>query len=199
VANHPNTDYLFFVADGSGGHAFASTLEEHNRNVANWRRLVSAEEASAAAEVDSETPGTAETGAESGASATAVVEPPAEGAPAAEPPATAQTLPDISVEAPVAEAAAEPLPDATAEAETAPEPVPGPAAVPVPQPKPAALAAVTVEPPAAETETSAGGQVPVAKPGQKPAPEVAMVDLEPGSLVKVDGKLVAIPVPNPRR
>ncbi len=37
--NPDTTEYLFFVADGTGGHAFATTLEEHNINVAKWRAL----------------------------------------------------------------------------------------------------------------------------------------------------------------
>lgn len=40
AALHPaDTPYVFFVADGSGGHAFAETIEEHNRNVAKWRKI----------------------------------------------------------------------------------------------------------------------------------------------------------------
>jgi len=36
VLNPEKTAALFMVADGTGGHAFADTLEEHNANVAKW-------------------------------------------------------------------------------------------------------------------------------------------------------------------
>lgn len=39
VLNPDETDALFFVADGTGGHAFAKTLREHERNVAKWRKI----------------------------------------------------------------------------------------------------------------------------------------------------------------
>ncbi len=40
AALHPaQTDDLYFVADGSGGHAFAATYEEHLANVAKWRQI----------------------------------------------------------------------------------------------------------------------------------------------------------------
>ncbi|WP_421723309.1 endolytic transglycosylase MltG [Bauldia sp.] len=45
VANPSRTRDLFFVADGTGGHAFAETYEEHLRNVARWREIEAAQPA----------------------------------------------------------------------------------------------------------------------------------------------------------
>ena len=39
VLNPAETEAIFFVADGTGGHIFARTLREHNNNVANWRKI----------------------------------------------------------------------------------------------------------------------------------------------------------------
>jgi len=39
TANPAETDELYFVADGTGGHAFATSYEAHQRNVARWREI----------------------------------------------------------------------------------------------------------------------------------------------------------------
>ncbi len=39
VLDPPQSDDLYFVADGAGGHAFAATLADHDRNVQHWRQI----------------------------------------------------------------------------------------------------------------------------------------------------------------
>jgi UPF0755 protein len=39
VLKPAKTKDLYFVADGSGGHAFAASLDEHNKNVVKWRQV----------------------------------------------------------------------------------------------------------------------------------------------------------------
>ena len=45
VLNPLQTDYIFFVASGSGDHVFSSTIQEHNASVARYRSLMRAKEA----------------------------------------------------------------------------------------------------------------------------------------------------------
>lgn len=49
VLNPAETDDLYFVADGTGGHVFASSLDEHQSNVRAWRDYVKAKKAEEAA------------------------------------------------------------------------------------------------------------------------------------------------------
>ncbi|MEM1140763.1 MAG: endolytic transglycosylase MltG, partial [Pseudomonadota bacterium] len=45
VLNPPSTTDFYFVADGTGGHVFAQTLAQHQKNVANWRKIEKARKA----------------------------------------------------------------------------------------------------------------------------------------------------------
>ncbi len=64
VANPSRTKEFYFVADGTGGHVFAETLDQHLHNVARWRQIESDRAAaSAAAAVTGNPPGTASQGA----------------------------------------------------------------------------------------------------------------------------------------
>jgi len=74
-----NTNVIYFVANGTGGHAFASTLEEHNANVKKWRAQNG--------EADTQTPAAAATAPATDPAATVA---PAAAAPA---PATATPAP----------------------------------------------------------------------------------------------------------
>lgn len=67
---------VYFVADGTGGHAFAETLEQHNRNVANWRRI-ERERGQADPQRDRATMGDAPTGTATPAGANQAPNPPA--------------------------------------------------------------------------------------------------------------------------
>lgn len=85
VANPAKTKDLYFVADGTGGHVFAETLEQHNRNVARWREI-EADARQRASQGGNANPSGTGTGTGTGTTAPAT-------APAATPPAAGQRAP----------------------------------------------------------------------------------------------------------
>lgn len=56
AANPAQTGDLYFVADGAGGHVFADTLEQHNRNVLRWRQIERENKEKGAPSIDHATP-----------------------------------------------------------------------------------------------------------------------------------------------
>ena len=90
VLRPAKTKDLYFVADGSGGHIFAPTLDEHNKNVVAWRKIEreirarEAAEAAAKAAEEQAAGTTADGGALTGAApAGEAAVPPAQAAPPA--------------------------------------------------------------------------------------------------------------------
>jgi UPF0755 protein len=201
------TKDLYFVADGSGGHVFAETLDQHRVNVRKWREIEKnrnqggeetpvMDEAEASGDAVSAQP--AETAPQTTTADT--------GADATQVPATGQQesttgLPAVDnnagaggTGAPEPEADAENQatpPQKTSQGATAEAAVPAP--LPRPRPENLGAKAATDQPDATpQTDaTTAGDQT-------KTTLAEAVLDLKPGSVIQGAKGLIPIPVPKPR-
>jgi UPF0755 protein len=202
------TKDLYFVADGSGGHVFAATLEEHRANVRKWRAIEKQrnqngeevpvmDEESAAAGTGTDT-APAETAAGNApapsAADNAVTGAPAE-APQPAPDSTAQVqqsqdsgMPSLSgIDTPALEAT---TPEAQGDDGTSQAGAPAkPATVPIPRPRPEGIAPFTTA--AATPEAASPAETPPTGDAD------AALDLKPGSVIKGAKRLIPIPEPKP--
>ena len=126
VLNPPDTNYIFFVADGNGGHNFAVTLDQHNTNVQNWKAGLTKNRFEAKP-ISKDAPPTpvAKTPIMKEVQISEPVldeeDAPVVDAPAGETTAPAETLPAPSVPVPAESGAVAPPPDAAKPAEEKPE------------------------------------------------------------------------------
>jgi UPF0755 protein len=199
VLNPQDTEYLYFVADGSGGHAFSTTLEEHNRNVKAWRKRkdgtgsddepVIETPAAEVAPVDLNAP-----------LADTVSPPPALVPPALEPEATPPSATPPAATPPEAQSIPEPD-SATVTPPTAVTPKPAiPESSPPEPEKPAAEPQNSTQPPAPEaTPPEPEKPAAAAEPDTPPEPPAAKPPPKPGSVISIDGKPVAVPKRKPKR
>ncbi len=208
VLNPIKSDELYFVADGTGGHVFASNIKEHRANVKHWRQ-VERDQRDAAAQ-DSSAPDA------SGAAPVDAAQRPSSApdrqAAEAAAPATAEAPPNPAEQATAtAEATPKPAEQATATAEATPKPAEQATATAEATPKPAEQATATAEAPkpaepAADAHAAAAVPSDLAVPSAaapKPAngmPEFAEIArVEPGKIVRIAGRLVPFPRPRPPR
>jgi UPF0755 protein len=178
VLNPPDTKDLYFVADGTGGHAFAETLEQHRANVENWRKIEKARKEDAEAEAIADAKAEPD---DATADAAAAAE---EAAPVISTQQTNLPTPDDTPPGAAGNAqpaAPEPTPDATSN---------NAAASPVPEGEPMPDLAALVE------ENKELAAAAAANPAPEPVLEAA---LKPGDVVTVAKKLVPIPVPKPKQ